>query len=90
MNELRKWVGNAQMTQREFAIEFEIPLRTVEDWMTGKSNPAPYLTKLLIEKLQSITEKRFVERAWKKANEIKVGDKIIINNYITTVTENQD
>ncbi len=24
------------------------------------------------------------------ANEIKVGDKIIINNYITTVTENQD
>lgn len=71
MNELRKWVGNAQMTQREFAIEFEIPLRTVEDWMTGKSNPAPYLTKLLIEKLQSITEKRFVERAWKKANTLK-------------------
>lgn len=71
MNELRKWVKNANMTQKEFAKEFEIPIRTVEDWMTERSNPPIYVKKLIIEKLKQITEKRYEEFARKKANTLK-------------------
>lgn len=35
------------MTQKEFAHEFSIPLRTIENWETGKSSPPLYVLKLL-------------------------------------------
>lgn len=37
---------------------FEIPIRTLEDWDAGKSNPPPYVAKLIIEKLQTIEKER--------------------------------
>ena len=35
---------------------FEIPVRTLEDWDAGKSNPPPYVKKLIIEKLERISQ----------------------------------
>ena len=35
------------MTQAEFAAEFEIPRRTLENWESGSRTPPPYLIKLL-------------------------------------------
>lgn len=35
------------MTQAEFAAEFEIPRRTLENWESGSRTPPPYFVKLL-------------------------------------------
>lgn len=41
---IRKRTG---MTQAEFAAEFEMPRRTIENWESGSRTPPPYLIKLL-------------------------------------------
>lgn len=43
---------SARMTQREFAGYFNIPLRTIENWETGKRNPPEYLIELIRYKLK--------------------------------------
>ena len=37
---------------------FEIPVRTLEDWDAGKSSPPPYVQKLIIEKLQTMSKEQ--------------------------------
>jgi DNA-binding transcriptional regulator YiaG len=45
----------ANLTQRQLSDLLEIPLRTVENWEGGKSNPPAYVKKLVIEKLISLS-----------------------------------
>ena len=46
---VRDIVAAAGMTQRAFAERFCIPLRTVEDWCTGKRECAVYLRLMMQE-----------------------------------------
>lgn len=41
------------MTQKEFSEYLAIPLRTIENWLTGKRVPPEYLIKLIEYKLQN-------------------------------------
>lgn len=43
---------SARMTQKQFAGYFNIPLRTIENWETGKRNPPEYLIELIRYKLK--------------------------------------
>lgn len=42
------------LSQAKFAEKFDIPVRTLEDWESGKSSPPKYVLKLLIEKVFSM------------------------------------
>ena len=42
----------AGLSRAKMSRLFEIPVRTLEDWDAGKSNPPPYVAKLIIEKLE--------------------------------------
>ncbi len=43
-------------TQKEFADYFGIPLGTLRRWEYGESTPAPYIIKLIAEKLPMKTD----------------------------------
>ena len=58
---------SARMTQREFAGYFNIPLRTIENWETGKRNPPEYVVELIRYKI----EKEENMNRTKLLNEIK-------------------
>lgn len=47
---LRKATG---LTQKEFAEYFEMSQRTLENWESGKAEPADYIIKLMKYKLQN-------------------------------------
>lgn len=42
---IRKYSG---LTQRDFSSAYSIPVRTVENWDTGKREPPPYVLELLL------------------------------------------
>ena len=44
MKELRESTG---MTQKAFAMAYDIPLSTLRKWEQGESKPAPYVMKLI-------------------------------------------
>lgn len=44
IKEMRETLGD---TQKSFAERYEIPKRSIENWEGGKSDPPPYLVKLL-------------------------------------------
>lgn len=48
----------AGLSRAAMSRMFDIPVRTLEDWDAGKSNPPPYVEKLIIEKLQTIKKER--------------------------------
>ena len=48
---IRDIISHAELTQSAFAIKFCIPLRTVEDWATGKRKCADYLRLLFCRQL---------------------------------------
>lgn len=48
---------NAGISRAEMSRQMEIPLRTIEDWESGKRTPPPYVAKLIIEKLNTIKER---------------------------------
>ena len=58
---------STRMTQREFAGYFNIPLRTIENWETGKRNPPEYVVELIRYKIE---KEENMNRA-KLLNEIK-------------------
>lgn len=47
----------AGISRAEMSRQFEIPLRTLEDWETEKRTPPPYVTKLIIEKLERMKDR---------------------------------
>lgn len=49
---MKELLKRYNLTQSKFAREFEIPLRTVQNWCNGERTPPPYLIKLIEFKLQ--------------------------------------
>lgn len=47
----------AGLSRAEMSRRFEIPIRTLEDWDSGKSKPPAYVEKLIIEKLETMKER---------------------------------
>ena len=45
---------SANLTQKQMSDLFDIPLRTIENWETGKRTPPAYVEKLIVEKLERI------------------------------------
>ena len=41
-----------QVSRTEFSRQYHIPLRTLEDWESGKRNPPNYVLELLERKTQ--------------------------------------
>lgn len=37
------------LTRAAFAAEYDLPLRTLEDWEAGRRQPPPYVIRLLSE-----------------------------------------
>lgn len=50
IREMRKMLGD---TQSEFALRYNIPFRTVQNWERGIRTPPPYILSLLEEKVKS-------------------------------------
>jgi DNA-binding transcriptional regulator YiaG len=48
----------AGLSRAEMSRIFEIPIRTLEEWDAGRRTPPPYVEKLIIEKLQTISKER--------------------------------
>ena len=51
-NTLREGIQKMGLTQRETANSLNVPLRTLESWLSGERVPAPYLQYDVLEKLQ--------------------------------------
>lgn len=58
MKELR---AKAQMTQREMAEFLNVPIRTLQDWESGRRVPPAYVEELIEYKLKN--ENKLKERA---------------------------
>lgn len=46
------------MSRAEMHRVFEIPIRTLEDWDSGKRNPPVWAEKLILEKLERMKEEQ--------------------------------
>lgn len=46
----------ARLTQQEFSTLFEIPIDVVKSWDSGRRTPPAWVEKLIVEKLNKITE----------------------------------
>lgn len=53
-SEIKKARENLGISRAEMSRAFEIPVRTLEDWESGKRIPAHWAEKLIIEKLESM------------------------------------
>ena len=49
------------MSRAEMHRQFEIPLRTLEDWDSGKRNPPVWAEKLILEKLERMKEEQEIK-----------------------------
>ena len=49
IREMRTWLGD---TQSEFAIRYNIPFRTVQNWETGVRKPPEYIMNLLEQRIK--------------------------------------
>lgn len=74
MNEIQMWRENAMMSRKEMYAKMEIPVRTIEDWESGKRNPPSYVKRFVINELMDITERLFEERARKRIDKLKSDD----------------
>lgn len=50
---LKAMCKEANMTQKQFARYFGIPIRTVEDWERGLRHMPDYLMRLLVYKMET-------------------------------------
>ena len=48
----------ANLTQKQLSEMLKIPLRTIENWESGKSTPPPYVEALVVEKIQNIAREQ--------------------------------
>ena len=51
IKEIREITG---LTQREFANRYDIPLKTLQHWEGGRTKPASYLLKLIIDTIPQL------------------------------------
>ena len=52
MASIKELITASGMTQKDFSEYFGIPIRTIEDWSTGKRKPPSYLIDLMLYKLK--------------------------------------
>lgn len=52
-NEIRSARKKAGLTQAKMSEVMGIPLRTIEDWESGKSEPRDYVRRLVIDYLKN-------------------------------------
>lgn len=58
MNELKIARKRADLTQQEMSELLDIPVRTIQDWESGRRKPPSYVEKLVINELNRIAEGR--------------------------------
>lgn len=63
IKELRACTG---LSQRDFAAGYNIPLKTLQHWEAGDSQPAPYLLTLLAKAIPGSAENSFMKICYKK------------------------
>lgn len=54
---IREICENYHLGQTALARRFSIPLRTVQDWYAGKSNPPAYVAEMIEQLLEINKEK---------------------------------
>lgn len=52
---IKDYRERAGISKAKMSRTFEIPIRTLENWESGVNQPSPWVEKLIIEKLISIT-----------------------------------
>lgn len=55
----RAWCGTNGITQKVFAEKIGVPLRTFEDWISGRRTPARFVQESVLDKVKSLAEKSF-------------------------------
>lgn len=55
MNEIKELIKQLNMTQKEFAYHYGIPLRTVQEWTQGRRVPPQYVI-CMIKKIVNMEE----------------------------------
>lgn len=55
-NEIQKLRKMTGLSQRKFADLYGIPLSTLTKWEQGESKPAPYVVKLIAQKIPAMNE----------------------------------
>lgn len=46
-NQIRRLRAYLEMTQEQFAKKYDIPVRTLQQWESGRRNPPDYVVNLL-------------------------------------------
>lgn len=54
MNKIKEKRLEIRMSRAEMSRRFEIPIRTLENWDAGVNQPAPWIEKLILEKLETM------------------------------------
>ena len=54
IKKMRKMTG---LSQVKFSKKYNVPVRTLQDWEAGKSNPPPYVIELLEFKIMQDFQK---------------------------------
>lgn len=65
MNTVVDLRNKTNMTQKEFAEKYGIPLRTIQKWERNGSTPPSYVISLLEDKIFSDSTELFMETYWR-------------------------
>lgn len=57
MSKIREARLASKLTQQQMSEKLEIPIRTIQDWETGKRVPPKYVERLVVAELERITKK---------------------------------
>lgn len=55
---IREMRVRAGLSRAEMSRQFKIPVRTLENWESGKRNPPEWAEMLIIEKLERMCEEK--------------------------------
>lgn len=79
------------LTQKEFALKYDIPLGTLRRWEYGESKPAPYLLKLIALQLPTpMAELEKIDGTNGRSYFYDKNKKIIIDNMGTYIKIKED
>ncbi len=85
---------SARMSQREFSNKLNIPIKTLQHWEQGDSQPAPYLLSLIakefpqtMENMEIIKRKKYTFYIDQCENAVydEKGTKILLTNDISRI-----
>lgn len=87
---------NCNMTQKEFALRFHIPVRTLQEWEQNRATPPSYVIELIFEIVckNKMTENNFavyksqIKHILKRVGDLPFIINIIEKNYIASYFNN--